>query len=612
MELDLIESGLNTGNVERNSGVELRFKDITYTVKNKKYKKNSQKDKHKQKELTILNQVSGVIEPGQMLALMGPSGSGKSTLLDILAQRKETGTISGQILVNGKEIGKAYKSFCSYVTQEDTLLQTATVQETLRFYADLTLPTLSDEEKSERVKTVMQDIGLYEKANTLVGGVLPGGIILKGLSGGQKKRVSIGCALVTNPSLIFLDEPTSGLDSVTALSIMKILLGLTKKGVTVVCSIHQPRSEIWQLFNKVMVLVKGKMIYAGTDVMGYYEGLGYTCPNNVNPADFVLDASVEMGESAKYNEICAKWREHSQQESLIYDNQIHKDIPIAIPKQPSYIYQYKVLLGRAKRDFVRNYGNLVARVATSIVMGLLFGACFYGLDLNQNDLQKIVGVVFFLVSGINLIPYACISLFLSGRALFNAERASRLYHSLPYFLATMTMEMIVVLAVTIGFVGTTYALAHLRWNVARFFYSLLVFFFLHILSDLCIVLISNITGTSDETFAIASGVSVIWQLFAGFFVTVDQLPKAFGWLHYINPLFYGFTSTMINEFEDRILICPKESIIPCQYPNGNDLLKNFGIDDWTRGTSFAVVVAWTAFFFVASYLSLHYLNKEKR
>ncbi|EFA85174.1 ABC transporter G family protein [Heterostelium album PN500] len=618
-----MEEGVSPGHPsEMNNGVQLTFKNIVYKVTNKRYKKqhsltykmfNHKKMKsivpESEKELTILHGVSGVIERGELVALMGPSGSGKSTLLDILAKRKSSGHITGQLLVNGKEIGEAYKNYCSYVTQEDILLPTATVEETLRFYADLRLSDASDEYKQERIRAVLEDIGLAKKASSKIGGMLPGGIQLRGLSGGEKRRVSIGCGLVTNPSLIFLDEPTSGLDSVNALVVMKTLMNLCTKGVTVICSIHQPRPEIWRLFNKVMVVVKGRMIYSGSDILSYFDSLGFPTPPHVNPADFCLDAAVEIGESSRYIEICERWQQHWETE---VNTAALPPVEDQQPRRiPSWAYQYQILLKRAFRDFLRNPGNFVARTITGVIVGLLFGACFGGLGETQVDIQKIIGVIFFLISGLNLTPYAVISLFLSGRALFNQERAAKIYHPIPYFLSMLTVENIVVVIIAILMAGITYAISHLRWSVGRFFFSMLVFYFVHLFSDLCIILLTNLTGTSDHTFAIGAGLSVVYQLFAGFFVPVQQLPKSFAFLHYLNPLFYAFASLMVNEFEDRPLVCPPEPQ-PCQYPNGNDVIKAFGLDNWTRADAFGVTVMWTVVFFILSYLALTFLHKEKR
>eukprot|EP01133_Synstelium_polycarpum_P008965 gene8965-10514_t len=600
-------------------GVQLSFRNIVYKVPNIRFEKEhslwnkvtrKKSDKPEtDKEITILHGVSGVIERGELVALMGPSGSGKSTLLDILAKRKNTGTITGQLLVNGKEIGDAYKQMCSYVTQEDILMPTSTVEETLRFHADLRLPDKTAEYKAERVRQVLEEIGLSKKAKSKIGGTLAGGIMIRGLSGGEKRRVSIGCGLVTNPYLIFLDEPTSGLDSVNALVVMKTLLNLTSKGVTVICSIHQPRPEIWSLFNKIMVVLKGRMIYSGEDILGYLDGLGYPCPKHCNPADFCLDISVEIAESERYIDICDKWQQHWEAEVITNTLPPLGDQKVRPP--PSFIYQYGILLVRSFKDFVRNPGNFISRSLTAVVVGLLYGACFGGLGQGQDDIQKIIGVIFFLVSGLNLTPFTSISLFLSGRALFNQERAAKIYHPFPYYMAMMTVEFLMIFIIAMLLAGITYGIAGLRGGAERICFALLVYLFVHMLSDLCIIWLTNLTGTSDHTFALGSGLSVIYQLFTGFLVPVNELPVSFGWLHYLNPLYYAFTSLMINEFEDREMNCPPAPM-PCLFPTGQDVIKRFGLDDWTRGSAFGVVVGWTVFFYLASYFALAHLHKERR
>ncbi|KAF2078191.1 hypothetical protein CYY_000481 [Polysphondylium violaceum] len=622
----------NSGTYSSAHGVQLTFKNITYKVVNQKYKqqlKEQQKqssDKvsllnHREngatveKELVLLNNVSGHIERGEFVALMGPSGSGKSTLLDILAQRKSTGTLTGSLLVNGKEMGDSYKKICSYVTQEDTLLQTATVFETLKFYADLKLPaSFSEREKIERVEQVLDDIGLKEHAHSKIGGTLPGGIVLKALSGGEKKRVSIGCALVTNPSLIFLDEPTSGLDSVSALSIMKTLLNLTHKGVTVVCSVHQPRSEIWNLFHKIMLVLKGKMAFIGTsqEINKYFEDLGYPLPNHTNPADFYLDSAVLLADSNRYDDVVQKWQQYWETDGYKAISTSPPALNLENFNSVSYYGQYTVLLRRCFKDFIRNFGNVGSRLFSAVVLGLLFGACFGGLGNSQTDIQKISGVIFFLISGLSVTPFTSIAIFLSSRALFNAERAAGVYKTLPYFLATMTIEICVAMTIAFSMASVTYSIAHLRWEVSRFFWCMLVYVFIHILADCIVLTVTNICGTMDLVFASGSFLIVVYQLFAGFFVPVQQLPKAFGWLHYLSPLFPAFSSLMINEFQDRSIDCPE--IGPCLYPSGNDVLVMFGINTEykSRGDAFGVLAGWATFYFIATFIALASLNKEKR
>ncbi|EGC34469.1 hypothetical protein DICPUDRAFT_153304 [Dictyostelium purpureum] len=622
IELQESINHLNQSYVTNNIGVQIIFENISYTVKNKNYKsKNKSKDIISNndgvsniknlKEITILDNISGIIQPGEMIGLFGPSGSGKSTLLDILAKRKSTGTISGKILVNGKEIGDGFKKYCSYVTQEDFLLQTSTVEETLKFHADLRLPDMNEKDKWKRVEQVLKDIGLHEKAKSKIGGILPGGTILKGLSGGEKKRVSIGCALVTNPSVLLLDEPTSGLDSVTALSVMKTLTSLTQKGVTVVSSIHQPNILIYSLFHQIMVIIKGRMLYNGPNVIGYFEKLGYKLPNNTNPADFCLDTSVEIQNKEDYNEICSQWEiewkqsilEQSLNQTLINTSEI-------VYTNTSIFYQYKILMKRLFTDFYRNSGAFVTRLSSGIIIGLLFSACFGRLHPSQDDILKIAGVIFFILAVLALSPFTIVSLFLSNREIFNSERASKIYHPFPYYLSNITLEAFILFFVTLFITTISYCVNHLRWNFTSFIVTFVVYYFIIVCSDLLVITLTNVTGKSDLTFIYGTSIAIIYLLFMGFLIPVNSLPKSFFWLHYINPLHYGFATAMVIQFKDYELTCNPNQ--PCLYKNGNDFLNFYGFQDWTIQKGIPIIVLWLLFFFFCGYLALHKLNKEKR
>eukprot|EP00803_Ostreobium_quekettii_P007966 evm.model.scf_884EXC.7 EVM.evm.TU.scf_884EXC.7 scf_884EXC:39023-46896(-) len=231
-------------------------------------------------EKVVLKEIYGKAMPNEMLALMGPSGAGKSTLLDILTMRKNTGLITGEVMVNGEGRQTNFLRTSSYVPQEDNFVPTMTTAETLTFYAKLVLPSsTSSKTLRNRVDEVLTMVGLKAQKNTMVGGMLPGGIALRGLSGGERRRLNLAVGVVASPSIIFLDEPTSGLDSFAALNVMQYMKSMAElKSHTIIASIHQPRMGIWNMFNKVVILSKGNLMYWGptSDVVNWFSGkLGY-------------------------------------------------------------------------------------------------------------------------------------------------------------------------------------------------------------------------------------------------------------------------------------------------------------------------------------------------
>lgn len=243
----------------------------------------------------IFHPVNSTFEPGVLNVIMGPSGSGKSSCLNAMARRLYGSPFlkyhsSGGMLLNGATASDdVVTSIFSYVPQDDVgLLPCLTVRETLHFAAQLRLPTfLTHEQKVQRAETVLLQLGLKDCADNLVGSDM-----VKGISGGEKRRVSIAIQILTDPRVLLLDEPTSGLDAFTAFSIIEVLQSLANEGRTIIFSIHQPRSDMFKQFGGVLLLAKGgSVVYTGkvSGMLAEFERMGFECPESANPADFALD-----------------------------------------------------------------------------------------------------------------------------------------------------------------------------------------------------------------------------------------------------------------------------------------------------------------------------------
>lgn len=245
-------------------------------------------------ERVILSGITGMVSPGEVLAILGPSGSGKSTLLNALAGRLYHpgggGRLTGTVLANNrKQPTKQIARRTGFVTQDDILYPHLTVRETLIFCSLLRLPnSLSKQEKISAAESVISELGLVKCENTIVGSSTG---IVRGVSGGERKRVNIAHEMLINPSLLILDEPTSGLDSTAAYRLISTLGSLAQKGKTVVTSVHQPSSRVYQMFDSVLVLSEGKCLYFGkaNQAMNYFDSIGFSPSFPMNPADFLLD-----------------------------------------------------------------------------------------------------------------------------------------------------------------------------------------------------------------------------------------------------------------------------------------------------------------------------------
>lgn len=243
----------------------------------------------------ILEDVRGSVSPGQVMAIMGPSGAGKTTFLDLLARKNKRGQVNGDFHVNGAKVSDDdYKEISGFVDQEDTMMATLTVYETILNSALLRLPRdMTFQAKDKRVKDVMSQLGIMAIKDQLIGTSEDNGV--RGVSGGEKRRVGIACELVTSPSILFLDEPTSGLDSFNAYNVIECLVNLAKNyRRTVILTIHQPKSNIVALFDQLVLLAKGRCVYSGPfeKVQQYFDNQGYPCPPGFNIADYLVDLTM--------------------------------------------------------------------------------------------------------------------------------------------------------------------------------------------------------------------------------------------------------------------------------------------------------------------------------
>lgn len=259
----------------------LSFENVSYNLKGKQ----------------ILSDIRGSVHPGELLAIMGASGAGKTSFLDIMARKKKRGVVMGDFWLNGEKVtDDEFRSVIGFVDQDDTMLPTLTVHETILDSALLRLPKdMSVAAKEQKVEDVERQLGIYHIRHQVIGSEEGNG---RGISGGEKRRVGIACELVTSPSILFLDEPTSGLDAYNAFNVVECLVTLVKTfNRTVVFTIHQPRSNIVALFDQLILLAQGRTVYSGPfdKCQSYFDSIGYACPPGFNIADYLVDLTMHAG-----------------------------------------------------------------------------------------------------------------------------------------------------------------------------------------------------------------------------------------------------------------------------------------------------------------------------
>ncbi|KAL2331465.1 hypothetical protein Fmac_019046 [Flemingia macrophylla] len=524
----------------------LKFDDVVYKIKTKKggvFVKNRVAE-----EKEILKGVTGVVEPGEMLAMLGPSGSGKTTLLTALGGRLG-GKLHGSVTYNGQAFSNVIKRNTGFVTQDDVLYPHLTVTETLVFTALLRLPnSVTKEEKVEHAKAVIDQLGLTKCKDSIVGSAY-----LRGVSGGERKRVSIGQELLINPSLLFLDEPTSGLDSTTAQRIVSTLWELARGGRTVVMTIHQPSSRLYYMFHKVLLLSEGNTLYfgKGSEAIEYFSNIGYAPTLAMNPADFLLDLANgiytdELNEDhvidkQKLISACKKNFSAQLKPALQGISDSGKGqkrfLGRGSGKWPtSWWQQFSVLLRRdIKERRHESFSGL--RVGQILVVALISGLLWYKSDISH--LQDQIGLLFFMSGFWGFFPlFQAIFTFPQEILMLEKERSSGTYRLSSYFMSRMVADLPMELVLPTIFISITYWMAGLRANILSFLYTLF--------SLLLNVLVSQGLGLAlgasvmDQKAAttLASVIMLCFLLAGGFYV--QHVPKFIAWVKYISISFYTY------------------------------------------------------------------------
>lgn len=412
-------------------------------------------------ELTLLDGVSATFGAGTVNAIMGPSGSGKTTLLNFLSHRlpKTSNYVcSGTIRLNNSLIVSPRKlsTIASYVTQHDnSLIPTLTVRETLYYQAKLRLPVEKHKSIPGIVDTMIRRTGLVDCADTMIGNEF-----IKGISGGEKRRVSISIQLLSEPAILFLDEPTSGLDSMSAVTVLSLLHKLAfENGTTIIMTIHQPSEEIFNQFESVLLLARGgRLIYNGSSgsIGSYFNACGFESQELFNTADYILDLVSRNANEDKQTAdarvafLVKKWSEShpakdtdaitfaSSETSIDLSNYRKQQLPFSITMPVIF-----------KRQFVnslRSKDALISRTGQIVILGVVHTLFFAPLKHSKEGIDNRLGLI---QEALNLYYVGFlnnISLYPVERDVFYQEYKDGIYgvleFSASYFLNELPTEII--------------------------------------------------------------------------------------------------------------------------------------------------------------------------
>ncbi|TPX58866.1 hypothetical protein PhCBS80983_g02858 [Powellomyces hirtus] len=537
--------------------------------------------KPKRESPSILRNVNFHVPPGQLLAIMGGSGSGKTTLLNALAGRVNGAQTAGTVSMNG-DPAKAYIATgrVAYVQQNDQLLPYLTVRETLRYAARLRLPNdMSREDKYKLVENVILELGLKECADTIIGDDRR-----KGCSGGEKRRVSVGVQLLLNPSVIFMDEPTTGLDAFTSLSLVETLVSLCRKGRTICVSIHQPRSDIFELFDYIVLLTRGDLVYSGrrADVLDHFAKQSHEIPAQMNPADFLIDVSsvdnsdlgAEESSTLRIKLLVEYWEKENGRNIPPERPERNESLTSVVENTPgsgqqstenlssrrigaSPWSQTLILADRTFRNLLQDRLTLWGSVLEVLILATAVGLIFYKLDETESGILGRKSLLYITASVQNYLGLMFMVFKLSMEMkVFDRERLDKMYGVVPYLLGWLIANFLLYTLLSCLFAVIIYYMTALRTDEV---YHLGVFALANVLMQFVTIGWAYFCISWARDFATASLIANSFFTFlstsSGFFIQVDEIPVYLRWFKHISYITYGYNLLATNEFSDNNYEC---------------------------------------------------------
>lgn len=496
----------------------------------------------------------------------------------------------------------------AYVMQDDLVHPDLTVQETLEFTANLRLPSSFDAQaRKQRIDEVLELVGITHVRNVIVGDTRR-----KGISGGERKRLCIAMELLNNPALMFLDEPTSGLDSSTAFSVCKVLQDLAERGIcTVVCTIHQPAQKIFELFDNLILMKKGQIVYQGSAQKSLLllQALGLPCPDGINPADYLLDFVTSKSNSASTDSL----------QGLIgvapIDLKIGESKPHFQAREvKNWFTQCGILIVRNIKQQLRRYDIMLINIVVTVVLSI-FVSCGVWKDIGTDQLSiaKRAPSLFFacVTQGIIASLQATHS-FPLERALSLRERAAGTYFVSAYFVAKSISDTMFQLIPPVVFSCIVYPVIGYQRSARKFFIYMMFMMLDTMAATSLATMLSCICVSIELTTVVMSVGFEISRLYGGFFISPTQLNDYPDW-HFADALSYikyCFVGVALNELTDLDLTCTaKEISSNTCILTGEAIIKQKGYDNYSIGFNVGILIVYIFGCRLFAYLALRFLKK---
>ncbi|KAF0697442.1 hypothetical protein As57867_011820, partial [Aphanomyces stellatus] len=541
---------------------------------------------------TIVQPITGALTPGAMTLILGQPSSGKSSFMKALAgifPTSKSVKINGAITYNGKtgpELHKRLPQFVSYTAQRDHHFHTLTVQETLEFahqccggivpphvLAALTHGTPDENAEAKQIiealyavypDVVVKQLGLNNCKNTIIGNAM-----LRGVSGGERKRVTVGEMEFGMKQVSLLDEISTGLDSAAAFDIVKAQQSATRHlKKTIAIALLQPAPEVFDLFDDVMIFNEGYVLYHGprAAALDYFASLGFVCPPHRDVADFLLDLGTPQQDQYVVASTMSPPRLPSEyaalfQQSAIYNAMVsHVQSPMkeslvadttnymaSTPQfHNSFAASVKFLIKRQLMVILRNRPFIISRIAMTLMMALLYSSSFYQMDPEMS--QVVYGVIFqsllfFIVAQIPILPSV-----MEHREIFYKQRDANFYSTVSYVLAHSVSMVPFAVVETIVFGNIMYWMAGFVNDSAAYWMYMLILFVMHFLFSAWFFFLGSVAPNLHVAKPMAMVSVLMFVLFGGFIIVKKDMSDWLVWIYWINPLSWVLRSLSINQY----------------------------------------------------------------
>ncbi|XP_072985793.1 ABC transporter G family member 1-like isoform X2 [Typha latifolia] len=504
----------------------------------------------------ILSGLAGYAQPGEVLAVMGPSGCGR------LGSNMNQ---SGNILINGRRQPLAFGT-SAYVAQDDILMTTLTIREALHYSAQLQLPNcMTKSEKLGRAEMVMREMGLEDAKDTRIGGR-----VSKGTSGGQKRRLSICLEILSHPKLLFLDEPTSGLDSAASFHVMNRIVKLARQdGLTIIASIHQPASEVFELFDSLCLLASGKVVYFGSVSMAseFFALNGFPCPSFRNPSDHYLrtinkDFDKEVDGSSSSNQVSI-----TEATAILTESYMASDMRQAVTRrvleirekngslvrkrsQASFATQCFVLTKRSFVNMYRDPGYYWLRLAIYTLLCLSIGTVFYNVGQSFDSIRARSSAIVFVTGYLTFMTIGGFPSFVEDIKVFHRERLSGHYGATAFMISQAFSSAPYLALISIIPAVIAYYLVGFDGGFDHFLFFVLVVYMCMLLIEGLMMVVACLVPDYLMGIITGAGIQGLLLLDGGFFQLPHDLPEPV-WrfpVHYIGFHKYANQALYKNEF----------------------------------------------------------------